>query len=116
MQKDHTHPYESNMYKPHDVRPRRSRPAARSFHQQQYLDDPSPFTPEGRYSETHARGKDYERCGRTFHHLCTLMGAADSGSVDVLPWIPTTVSAVALRLSELDASIIYVKPSQRKLS
>ncbi|WZZ03969.1 hypothetical protein YC2023_089890 [Brassica napus] len=37
-------------------------------------------------------------------------------SVDVLPWIPRTVSAVALRLSELDASTIYVKPSQRNLS
>lgn len=49
-----------------------------------------------------------------------LLGAAnadvdDPGSVDILPWIPKTVSAVALRLSELDASIIYVKPEKPEL-
>ncbi|XP_010540467.1 PREDICTED: homeobox-DDT domain protein RLT1-like [Tarenaya hassleriana] len=40
-----------------------------------------------------------------------LLGAAsgDQGSVSVLPWIPQTVSAVALRISELDASIQYIK-------
>lgn len=42
-------------------------------------------------------------------------GADDQGSVDVLPWIPKTVSAVALRLSDLDASIIYVKPAKPEL-
>ncbi|KAF3583376.1 hypothetical protein F2Q69_00028214 [Brassica cretica] len=45
-----------------------------------------------------------------------LLGAAgataDPGSVDVFPWIPKTVSAVALRLSDLDASIVYVKPEK----
>lgn len=44
-----------------------------------------------------------------------LLGAADAddpGSVDVFPWIPKTVSAVALRLADLDASIIYVKPEK----
>ena len=39
-------------------------------------------------------------------------GADDQGSVDVFPWIPKTVSAVALRLSDLDASIVYVKPEK----
>ncbi|CAF1709612.1 hypothetical protein HID58_056118 [Brassica napus] len=54
MEKHQGLPYESKMYEPHDVRPRRS--AARS------LDDPSSYTPEinGRYSESHARGMDYE--------------------------------------------------------
>ncbi|XP_010478217.1 PREDICTED: homeobox-DDT domain protein RLT1 isoform X1 [Camelina sativa] len=62
MQKHLLHPYESKMYEPHDVRPRRSQAAARSFHEQQSLDDPSSFTPEvyGRYSENHAHGMDYE--------------------------------------------------------
>ena len=45
-----------------------------------------------------------------------LLGAAgataDPGSVDVFLWIPKTVSAVALRLSDLDASIVYVKPEK----
>ncbi|CAA7015765.1 unnamed protein product [Microthlaspi erraticum] len=44
-----------------------------------------------------------------------LLGADDPGSVDVLPWIPKTVSAVALRLSDLDASIHYVKPEKPEL-
>ena len=45
-----------------------------------------------------------------------LLGAADgSGSVDVFPWIPKTVSAVALRLLDLDASILYVKPEKPEL-
>lgn len=44
---------------------------------------------------------------------CSQPGAAthdysDPGSVTVLPWIPHTIAAVALRLFELDASIIYV--------
>ncbi|CAN0911076.1 Homeobox-DDT domain protein RLT1 [Linum grandiflorum] len=34
---------------------------------------------------------------------------SDLASVRVLPWIPRTMSAVALRLFELDASIVYVK-------
>ncbi|KAL1208424.1 Homeobox-DDT domain protein RLT1 [Cardamine amara subsp. amara] len=61
-QKHVVHPYESKMYEPHEVRPRRSQAAARSFHEQQSLDDPSFFTPDthGRYSENHARGMDYE--------------------------------------------------------
>ncbi|KAG5390394.1 hypothetical protein IGI04_031935 [Brassica rapa subsp. trilocularis] len=60
MEKHQGHLYESKMYEPHDVRPRRS--AARSFHEQPSLDDPSSYTPEinGRYSESHARGMDYE--------------------------------------------------------
>ncbi|CAI0408031.1 unnamed protein product [Linum tenue] len=33
----------------------------------------------------------------------------DLSSVPVLPWIPKTMAAVALRLFELDASIVYVK-------
>ncbi|CAE5958735.1 unnamed protein product [Arabidopsis arenosa] len=62
MQKHLVHPYESNVYERYDARPRRSHAAARSFHEQQSLDDPSSFTPEmyGRYSENHARGMDYE--------------------------------------------------------
>ncbi|XP_020594364.1 homeobox-DDT domain protein RLT2-like, partial [Phalaenopsis equestris] len=38
-----------------------------------------------------------------------------SGSVPVLPWIPDTTSAVALRLLELDASISYM-PQQKSAS
>ncbi|XP_020683449.1 homeobox-DDT domain protein RLT2 [Dendrobium catenatum] len=38
-----------------------------------------------------------------------------SGSVPVLPWIPDTTSAVALRLMELDASISYM-PQQKSMS
>ncbi|EOA36032.1 hypothetical protein CARUB_v10008083mg [Capsella rubella] len=62
MQKHLLLPYDSKMYEPHDVRPRRSQAAARSFHEQQSLDDPSSFTPEmyGRYSENHAHGMDYD--------------------------------------------------------
>ncbi|KAJ0233722.1 Homeobox-DDT domain protein RLT1 [Hirschfeldia incana] len=61
MQTHQGHLYESKMYEsPHDVRPRR--PAGRSFHEHQSLDDPSSYTPEtdGRYSESQARGMDYE--------------------------------------------------------
>ncbi|XP_024008708.1 homeobox-DDT domain protein RLT1 isoform X2 [Eutrema salsugineum] len=72
MQKHQVHPYESKMYEPHDARPRRSQAAARAFHEQQSLDDPSSFTPEmyGRYSESHARGVDYEvaRSKSSFMH------------------------------------------------
>ncbi|CAA0250846.1 unnamed protein product [Arabidopsis thaliana] len=62
MQKHLVHPYESDLYERHDPRPRRSHAAARSFHEQQSLDDPSSFTPNmyERYSENHARGMDYE--------------------------------------------------------
>jgi hypothetical protein len=62
MQKHLLHPYESDLYERHDPRPRRSHAAARSFHEQQSLDDPSSFTPNmyERYSENHARGMDYE--------------------------------------------------------
>ncbi|KAF8096574.1 hypothetical protein N665_0306s0029 [Sinapis alba] len=62
MQTHQVHPYESKMYEPHDVRPRRSQAATSSFHEQQSLNDPSSFTPDmyGRYSESHARGVDYE--------------------------------------------------------
>ncbi|KAL3596457.1 hypothetical protein D5086_008094 [Populus alba] len=35
--------------------------------------------------------------------------SASLGSVSLLPWMPKTSAAVALRLFELDASIIYVK-------
>ncbi|KAI9395927.1 hypothetical protein POPTR_004G048675v4 [Populus trichocarpa] len=35
--------------------------------------------------------------------------SASLGSVSLLPWMPKTIAAVALRLFELDASIIYVK-------
>lgn len=38
--------------------------------------------------------------------------SADAGSVPILPWIPKTTAAVALRLLELDASIMYVKPEK----
>ncbi|KAL9452464.1 hypothetical protein AB3S75_008284 [Citrus x aurantiifolia] len=37
---------------------------------------------------------------------------ADPWSVPILPWIPKTTAAVALRLLELDASIMYVKPEK----
>jgi hypothetical protein len=45
---------------------------------------------------------------------CTQSGSAlhdfaDPKSVPLLPWIPQTTAAVALRLFELDASIIYLK-------
>ncbi|KAG2269775.1 hypothetical protein Bca52824_064330 [Brassica carinata] len=62
MQTHQGHPYESKMYEPHDVRPRRSQAATSSFHDQQSLNDPSSFTPDmyGRYSESHARGVVYE--------------------------------------------------------
>ncbi|CAH8292583.1 unnamed protein product [Eruca vesicaria subsp. sativa] len=62
MQTHQSHPYESKMYEPHDVRPRRSQAATSSFHEQQSLNDPSSFTPDmyGRYSESHPRGVDYE--------------------------------------------------------
>ncbi|CAH8355421.1 unnamed protein product [Eruca vesicaria subsp. sativa] len=60
MQEHQGHPYESKMYESHDVRHRRSAP--RSFNEQQSLDDPSSYTPKmsGRYSESQARGMDYE--------------------------------------------------------
>lgn len=43
---------------------------------------------------------------------CKVIGSADDSSsriesVSVLPWIPLTTPAVALRLMELDASIYY---------
>lgn len=60
-----------------------------------------------------------ESLSSNFMSAKELLGAADTdsgpGSVEVLPWIPKTVSAVALRLSELDASIIYVKPEKPEL-
>lgn len=37
------------------------------------------------------------------------MQSADPRSVPLLPWIPKTIAAVALRLLELDASIAYTK-------
>ena len=45
---------------------------------------------------------------------CTQSGSSlhdfsDPRSVPVLPWIPQTMTAVALRLFELDASVIYLK-------
>ncbi|XP_059439894.1 homeobox-DDT domain protein RLT1 isoform X2 [Corylus avellana] len=48
---------------------------------------------------------------------CTQSGSAfhdfaDPKSVALLPWIPQTTAAVALRLFELDASIIYLKPEK----
>uniref|UniRef100_A0A1J3GF28 Homeobox protein ceh-5 n=1 Tax=Noccaea caerulescens TaxID=107243 RepID=A0A1J3GF28_NOCCA len=62
MQKHQGHPYDSKMYEPHEARPPRSQAGIHSFHEHQSLDDPSSFTPEmyGRYSESHARGVDYE--------------------------------------------------------
>ena len=36
----------------------------------------------------------------------------DSGSVPVLPWIPLTTAAVALRLHEIDSAITYVKQAK----
>lgn len=39
--------------------------------------------------------------------------ASDCSGVSVLPWIPHTTSAVALRLMELDSAIYYV-PSKKK--
>ncbi|KAJ0018948.1 hypothetical protein Pint_10515 [Pistacia integerrima] len=38
--------------------------------------------------------------------------SADAASVPILPWIPKTTAAVALRLLELDVSIMYVKPEK----
>ena len=43
-------------------------------------------------------------------------GSASLGLVPVLPWMPKTTAAVALRLFELDASIIYVKNEKPKPS
>ena len=45
---------------------------------------------------------------------CTQSGSSlhdfsDPRSIPVLPWIPQTMTAVALRLFELDASVIYLK-------
>ncbi|CAN7093885.1 unnamed protein product [Brassica rapa subsp. narinosa] len=62
MQTHQGHPYESKIYEPLDVRPRRSQAATSAFHEQQSLNDPSSFTPDmyGRYSESHSRGVDYE--------------------------------------------------------
>eukprot|EP00258_Populus_trichocarpa_P020970 XP_024436989.1 homeobox-DDT domain protein RLT1 isoform X1 [Populus trichocarpa] len=42
--------------------------------------------------------------------------SASLGLVPVLPWMPKTTAAVALRLFELDASIIYVKNEKPKPS
>ncbi|CAN8291009.1 unnamed protein product [Cochlearia groenlandica] len=54
-----------------------------------------------------------ESLSSSFLSAKELLGADDDlGSVDVLPWTPKTVSAVALRLLDLDASIIYVKPEK----
>lgn len=36
----------------------------------------------------------------------------DLEHVPVLPWIPCTIAALALRLLELDCSIFYVEPEQ----
>lgn len=38
----------------------------------------------------------------------SLHNNSDPASVPVLPWIPQTIAAVALRLFDLDASIAYV--------
>ncbi|XP_044461599.1 homeobox-DDT domain protein RLT1-like isoform X2 [Mangifera indica] len=38
--------------------------------------------------------------------------SANAGPVPILPWIPKTTAAVALRLLDLDASIMYVKPEK----
>lgn len=37
---------------------------------------------------------------------------ADPKSVPLLPWVPQTTGAVALRLFELDSSIIYAKQAK----
>ncbi|PPS01296.1 hypothetical protein GOBAR_AA19354 [Gossypium barbadense] len=42
----------------------------------------------------------------------SLQSENDSSTVSVLPWIPQTTPAVALRLLELDSSIMYVKPEK----
>jgi hypothetical protein len=42
--------------------------------------------------------------------------SASLGLVPVLPWMPKTTAAVALRLFELDESIIYVKNEKPKPS
>ncbi|MBA0868294.1 hypothetical protein Goshw_011326, partial [Gossypium schwendimanii] len=42
----------------------------------------------------------------------SLQSENDSSTVWVLPWIPQTTPAVALRLLELDSSIMYVKPEK----
>lgn len=39
---------------------------------------------------------------------------ANSGSVPVLPWVPDTSAAVALRLLDLDSSISYILQRQMK--
>lgn len=49
--------------------------------------------------------------------FCTQSGSAlhdfaDPKSVPLLPWVPQTTAAVALRLFELDASIIYTKQAK----
>ncbi|XP_065878356.1 homeobox-DDT domain protein RLT1 isoform X2 [Euphorbia lathyris] len=45
-----------------------------------------------------------------------LFGSADLGSVTVLPWIPKTTAAVALRLFDLDASVTYIKQEKAEPS
>ncbi|MBA0569299.1 hypothetical protein Golob_006739 [Gossypium lobatum] len=42
----------------------------------------------------------------------SLQSENDSSTVSVLPWIPQTTPAVALRLLELDSSVMYVKPEK----
>lgn len=42
--------------------------------------------------------------------------SADPASVSILPWIPKTTAAVAVRLLELDASIMYIKPEKAEPS
>ncbi|KAK3207089.1 hypothetical protein Dsin_021135 [Dipteronia sinensis] len=41
---------------------------------------------------------------------------ADLASVSIIPWIPKTTAAVAVRLLELDASIMYIKPEKAEPS
>ncbi|KAJ9136123.1 hypothetical protein P3X46_033231 [Hevea brasiliensis] len=45
-----------------------------------------------------------------------LYGSTDLGSVPVLPWIPKTTAAVALRLFELDGSVAYIQHEKAELS
>ncbi|WCJ27093.1 Homeobox-DDT domain protein RLT1 [Euphorbia peplus] len=57
-----------------------------------------------------------ELLGSSSWSQSALFGSVDLGSVKVLPWIPKTTSAVALRLFDVDASITYIKQEKAEPS
>lgn len=50
-----------------------------------------------------------ELLGTSISTESALFGSTDLGPLPVLPWIPKTTAAVALRLFELDGSITYIQ-------